>query len=665
LKNIYKTPASEVDMTAKHIAPYGSWKSPIQADHVSTSGSGWGGLMREIQMDGKNVFWILPKPQEGGRNTLMQRSEDGSITEILPADYDICTRVHEYGGGDYCVHEGTIIFSNGADQRLYRLSPNSEPVPLTSAPPSGESWRYADGCIAPEGRVMLCIHERHHSSGAVENEIIAIEIKVTSAFHTIVQGSDFYASPRVSPDGKKIAWLSWDLPRMPWDGTELWVADFQSDGSVTSAKKIAGGEAEWISNPVWSPNGNLFFLSDRSNWSNLYYWDGTNVEQVFEINADIDRPAWTFGYTRYAFLSCNRIAFVFWEDGIERLGLYDLDSSSFKIIDTGFTAIPYITSNGEDELWFLGGNFVMKPSVVRMEMKDTKPEVVYRNASFEFDCGYLSKPQPIDFTTSDDQVAHALYYPPTNKDYAAPSDEITPLIVRCHGGPTSAAHPFLQPTFQYFTSRGFGILDVNYRGSSGYGRSYREALKGKWGIYDTQDCVAAALFLVDRKEVDPERLIMRGASAGGWTTLCALTFHDLFNAGAVFYGVSDAEMLAKTTHKFEMGYFQYLIGPYPDERQLYIERSPIHHTDGISCPLIVFQGLDDKVVPPSQAEALVKSLQDNKLPHAYLTFPGESHGFRRSDSIKSSLEAELSFYAQLFGFDLADPIEAIKISYLT
>ncbi len=652
-------------MTSKKFAPYGSWKSPIQAEHVAASGSGWGGLMREIHVDGKNVFWILPRPQEGGRNTLMQFREDGSIAEILPADYSIRTRVHDYGGGDYCVREGTIVFSNAVDQRLYLLSPNSDPVPLTAAPPADESWRYADGYITPDGRVLICVHERHLSTGVVDNEIVVIEINGSSAIHPIVKDSDFYASPRVSPDGKKVAWLSWNLPRMPWDGTELWVAELQSDVSVASAVRIAGGDAEWISNPAWSSNGDLYFLSDRSDWSNLYRWDGDKVEQVFQINADLDRPAWTFGYTRYAFLSHDRIAFVYWENGIEHLGLYDPVSSSYKGISTDYSAIPYITSNGEDELWFLGGNFQLKPSVVRLKMNGSNPEVIYRNSSFIFDSGYISNPQPIDFPASDDQVAHALYYPPTNKDYAAPTDELIPLIVRCHGGPTSAAHPFLQPTFQYFTSRGFGILDVNYRGSSGYGRSYREALKGKWGIFDTQDCITAALYLVDRGDADPKRLIMRGGSAGGWTTLCALTFHDLFKAGAIYYGIADAEKLAKTTHKFEADYLEYLIGPYPDERQLYVKRSPIHHTDSISCPLIVFQGLDDNVVPPSQAETLVKALNEKKLPHAYLTFPGEGHGFRRSDSIKRSLEAELSFYAQLFGFDLADPFEAITISYLT
>jgi len=621
--------------------------------------------MREIQVDGTNVFWILPRPQEGGRNTLMQRSEDGSIAEILPADYNMRTRVHEYGGGDYCIHEGTIIFSNGADQRLYLFSPNSEPISLTAAPPADESWRYADGCIAPDGRTLLCIHERHLSTGAVKNEIVAIEINGTSTIHPIVQGSDFYASPRLSPDGKKVAWLSWDHPRMPWDGTELWIAEVQSDDSVTLVEKIAGGESEWISNPAWSPNGDLFFLSDRSNWSNLYRWDGVKVEQVFEISADLDRPAWAFGYTRYAFLSHGRIAFVYWEDGIEHLGLYDPVSSSYKKIAADYSAIPYITSNDEDELWFLGGNFQMTPSVVRLKMNGSNPEVVYRNSTFDFASGYISNPQPIEFPTSDGQVAHAQYYSPTNKEFSAPPDELIPLIVRCHGGPTSASHPFLQPTFQYFTSRGFGILDVNYRGSSGYGRFYREALKGKWGIYDTQDCIAAALYLVDRGEADPKRLIMRGGSAGGWTTLCALTFHDLFKAGAIYYGIADAEKLAKTTHKFEANYLEYLIGPYPDESQLYIERSPIHHTDSISCPLIVFQGLDDKVVPPSQAKNLVKTLREKKLPHAYLTFSGEGHGFRLAESTKRSLEAELSFYAQIFAFDLSDPFDMITIPYLT
>ncbi len=651
-------------MTRKQFAPCGSWKSPIQSEHVAACGSGWGGMLREIQVHGKDVFWIVPKPQDGGRNTVIRRGEDGSLAEIIPAGYSARSRVHEYGGGDFCVYADTLFFSNEADQRLYRLAANAAPAPLTPAPSAGQSWRFADGAATADGQFVLCVGERHDANEVVHNEIVAVRSDRLAAPKTVVRGSDFYASPRVSPDGHQIAWLSWDLPRMPWEGTELWIAKFHPDGSISSAAKVAGGAAEWISNPSWSPNGDLYFLSDRSNWSNIYRWDGTQVEHVFQIDADLDCPAWAFGYTRFAFLSRGRIVFVYWEDGIEHLGLYDPTSTSHRNIETDCTAIPYIASDSEDEILFLGGNFEMPPVVNRMKMNGTKAMVIYRNASFEFEPEYLSKPQSIDFSTSDDQVAHALYYPPTNKDYSPEPDESIPLIVRCHGGPTSGAHPFLQLEFQYFTSRGFGILDVNYRGSSGYGRSYREALKEQWGLYDTLDCLAAARDLVNRGEADPKRLIMRGGSAGGWTTLCALTFHDLFNAGAVYYAVADAEKLAKTSHKFESGYLQYLIGPYPAERQLYLDRSPIHHTQGLSSPLIVFQGMQDKIVPPSQSEALIEALREKNLPYAYLTFPGEGHGFRQAESIKRSLEAELSFYAQIFGFDLADSLEAITISNL-
>jgi dipeptidyl aminopeptidase/acylaminoacyl peptidase len=651
-------------MTGIRTAPYGSWESPISSELVAACGSGWGWLLREIQVHGRSVYWIEPKPEDGGRNTIVCRREDGSIAEVIPEGYSARTRVHEYGGGDYCVLAGTVFFSNEADQRLYRLAAGGTPIPITPEPPTGESWRFADGSPAADGQFILCVRECHDSNGKVQNEIVAVQSDGAGEVKTVVRGSDFYASPRISPDGRRIAWLSWDLPRMPWDGTELWAAKYHPDGSISPADKIAGSAAEWISNPSWSPDGNLYFLSDRSNWSNLYRWNGSLVDRIFDIEADLDRPAWSFGYTRYAFLSQGRIACVFWKDGLEHLGLYEPQSRSFRKLDTPFTAIPYLASDGEENLWFLGGNFEMRPAVVRINLEDGSSNVVYRGASFEIEAGYLSRPRPIDYPTFDGEVAHALYYPPSNPDYDSPADELAPLIVRCHGGPTSAAHPFLQPEFLFFTSRGFGVLDVNYRGSSGYGRSYREALRGQWGHVDTEDCLAAARCLIDRGETDPGRQIMRGSSAGGWTTLCALTFHNLFRAGAVYYAVADAERLVNASPKFESCYVQYLIGPYPAERQLYLDRSPIHHTQELSSPLIVFQGMRDKIVPPSQSETLIEALREKKLPYAYLTFPNEGHGFRRAESLKRSLEAELSFYAQIFGFVLADSLEAVTISNL-
>ncbi len=524
--------------------------------------------------------------------------------------------------------------------------------------------RYADGSISQDGRLIVCVLERHEPEGEIFNELVSLESDGSRQPLPIHTDKDFYASPRINASGDRIAWLSWNHPHMPWDGTELWVANLHADGSISKPIFIAGGSSEWINNPEWGPDGKLYFLSDRSNWSILYAWEPGKVETVTEIMCDISRPAFALGYTRFTFLSEGRIVVVYWRDGVEYLGLVERGSKTVQPIEVPFSAIPYLASDGVAEIWFIGGSFKHLPSIVRLQIDHGEPEIVYTNVEHSVPQGYISTPEAITFPTNEGEVAHALYYPPINQDFKGPESERPPLIVRSHGGPTSSARPYLQFEIQYFTSRGIAFVDVNYRGSTGYGRTYREKLKGKWGIVDAVDCVNAARFLVQRGDVDGSRLMKRGGSAGGWTTVCALTYHDVFQAGASYYGIADAEALTRVTHKFEERYLDSLIGPYPQEKALYQERSPIHHTQQLSCPVILFQGSEDKVVPPVQSEAMIEALEAKGLPYAYLFFEGEGHGFRLAETVRRSLEAEIYFYAHIFGFDLAEPVEPIEIHNL-
>jgi dipeptidyl aminopeptidase/acylaminoacyl peptidase len=651
-------------MPTKKTIPYGTWNSPISASAVASIGTGSGGLMSDVQYDNGSVYWIEPRPREGGRNVLMQKSPDGSICEAIPTSFNVRTRAHGYGGGSYCIHNGTIFFSNFDDQRIYRLSPHENPVPITPAT-SGDSPSYfADGEVTSDGRFLICVREEMSQSRTI-NTIVSIPTDGSSPPITIIEGDDFYSNPRINADGNRLVWLTWDHPRMPWDGTTLIVGDLQPEGSIGHTTPIAGGKDESIFQPEWGPDGALYFVSDRSNWWNLYKWHEGRIEPVGIIEAEIGRPQWNFGFSRYAFLAEGRIACGYTKDGFEHLGLIEHDSTKVRPVESPFTTVRYLASDEGEKLWFIGGYFGQAPAVICMNLNSFEIEVVYTNFEHKIDPGYISTPSPIQFPSKGGQISHGLYFAPTNKVVSAPQEEKPPLIVMSHGGPTSMARPYLQLEIQFWTSRGIAVIDVNYRGSTGYGREYREALKGQWGIVDAEDCVHAARYLVDQGYVDGSRLIIRGGSAGGWSTLCALTFHDLFQAGSSYYGVSDALALSKITHKFEEHYLDSLIGPLPDAVDVYRERSPINHVHRLSCPVIVFQGLDDKVVPPSQADEIVDALAANELPHAYISFEGEGHGFRQATTIERWLEAELYFYSRIFGFELSDKVPPVHIENLT
>jgi dipeptidyl aminopeptidase/acylaminoacyl peptidase len=643
-------------MSEPRVAPYGSWKSPISAEAVIAEAV----RLSSIALDGEDVYWLEMRPEEGGRYTVVRRSPNGQTTDVTPATFNVRTRVHEYGGGSYVVAGGTVYFSNWDDQRLYRQDLGREPRAITPE----ARLRYADGVIDERRGRMICICEDHSEPGQeAVNSLVALDLEGKGQRQVLAAGNDFYASPRLSPDGSLLAWLTWNHPNMPWDGTELWLGSLAEDGSLLDSRRIAGGEAESIFQPEWSPDGTLYLASDRTGWWNLYRWSDGNAELLCAMEAEFGLPQWVFGMSTYAFASNTSIICAYAQRGSWHLARLDTVTGHLTPIDTPYTMITQVRADPRRAL-FLGGTPTEAMAVVELDLDTGGHQVLRRTSQASVDPGYISLPVPIEFPTEKGLTAHAFFYAPRNRDAVGPEDERPPLLVISHGGPTGATDTTLDLHYQYWTSRGFAVLDVNYGGSTGYGRAYRQRLNGQWGIVDVDDCANAARYLVERGDVDGERLIIRGGSAGGYTTLCALTFRDLFAAGASYYGVSDLEALAKETHKFESRYLDQMVGPYPESREIYVERSPIHFPERLSCPVVFFQGLEDPVVPPNQAERLVEALKTRGVPVAYVPFEGEQHGFRRAENLKRALEAELSFYSQIFRFELADPVEPLAIDNL-
>jgi len=636
------------------VAPYGSWKSPLTLDR----------LLDEVVtlayplVEADTMYWTEGRPSEGGRVVIVRRQPDGSVADVFGPDHHARTRVHEYGGLCYAVHAGTVYFSNFVDQRMYRVRPGDEPEPITPEPPAPASIRYAAPVVSRDGHHLYCVRERHGTPGVateVVNDIVVLPTDGEAQPRVVAEGHDFFSFPTLSPDGRRIAWISWDHPRMPWDGTQAWEAELGSDGLPVNPRLVAGDSSESVTQLRYSPDGRLHFISDRTGWWNLYVDEENGGTPLAPSEAECASPDWVFGSSTYGFLADGAIVAVESSSGLSRLTL----------IGDGEIPTPYANFAGlvtrQGSVVAVAGSSSLPTALVEVAIPAGDTVVLKAGSKKVVDDAYLSAPEPIEFPTEGGLTAHALFYPPRNPDFAAPEGELPPVIVSSHGGPTAATSSALNYGLQYWTSRGIGVVDVNYGGSTGYGRPYRERLRGNWGIVDLDDCVNAAKYLAATGRADGDRLLIHGGSAGGYTTLCAVTFRHDFAAGASYFGVADAGALARDTHKFESRYLDGLIGPWPEARAVYEERSPIFHTDQLATPLILFQGLEDRVVPPEQSESMAGALREKGIPFAYLAYEGEQHGFRKAENIKRTLEAELYFYGKVLGFVPDDEIEPVVI----
>jgi len=630
--------------------PYGSWKSPISGKTLVQSSLRLG----QIQIDGDSVTWTEGRPAEKGRTALMHWS-GSDIHEITPPDSDVRTRAHEYGGGAFLNAGGYRFYINNSDQQIYEVLANGETRQVTHKP----EYRFADMILDQKRDLLYAVGEDHSDTQNIENYLVRIALN-GGKFQIVAEGFDFYSNPQLSSDGTQLLFLTWNHPNMPWDGTQLRLADLDDEGNIVGIQEIAGGITESIFQPLWDPDGSIYFVSDRNGWWNIYRYSNSQVTCVLEKQAEFGLPQWVFGMSKYAVLNSGDLVAAYSDLSGSKLVRIDVNQGIFKDISTPYTGIDQVRGS-KHRIAFIGYTDSQPGEIVTMDMVTNTSRTLRKSADTDIDGSYISKSQHISFETASDEMTHAWFYPPKNPNYEAPPEDLPPLIVLSHGGPTGNSSGAFSLAIQYWTTRGFAIVDVNYSGSTGYGRAYRERLKGNWGVRDVQDCAAAAKYLADAGLVDRARLIIKGGSAGGYTTLAALTFMDVFKAGASYYGVGDLTLLAQDTHKFESRYLDSMIGPYPQEKQLYFNRSPLNFADQLDCPVIFMQGLDDPVVPPNQAESMVAALKQNGIPVAYLPFEGESHGFRKSTTVIKSIESEYYFYTQIFGIDPAEALEPIKI----
>ena len=644
---------------APEIAPYGSWKSPITLDMVA---HGTVNLLR-IALDGPDTYWAEVRPAEGGRAVIVKRGPDGAPEDVTPPGFSVGSMVNEYGTRSYTVADGVVYFSNHEDQRVYRHRPGETPLPIT---PEG-NFRYGSKLMHRGLGRIICIRENHTDPDEEHpiSEIVAIDVDGLGDPEVLLADNDFHSSPCLSPDGKRIAWLNWDHPNMPWDGTELWVAPLNDDVTLGEATLVAGGIAEAVMQPEWSPTGELYFISDRTDWANLYRWRNGEVEPICPMEAEFARSNWWVGMCSYGFDSPHSLICSYSQRGHWSLARISLDDKRLTPIE-----FPYWEMGHGDlqvdpgRVALVAGSPVQPLSLMEVRLEDGETEVLRVEFDEALPSGYASLPETIEFPTNNDETAHAFFYPPTNAEYAARDDEKPPLLVTCHGGPHSAASAELNLTTQYWTSRGVAVLDVNYGGSTGYGRHYRERLIGEWGVVDVDDCVNAALHVICRGDADANRVAISGGSAGGFTALASMAFRDVFKAGASYFGVSDLEALLSGIHKFDAHSLVGLVGPYPLYRRRYVERSPINFPEYATCPVIFFQGLEDTIVPAIQSEEMFNTLRQNGVPTAYLAFEGEYHGFKMAETIKRCLSAEFYFYSRIFGFEPADDLEPVPIENL-
>ncbi len=649
---------------------YGSWPSPIHSTWLTQQSVRLG----EPQLGANGCYWIESRPQEKGRSVLMHKpfSENATAVELLPKSIGVHSKAHEYGGASYLVTDLGVFYVDASDQRVYlaSINPGASTLPTISAITPEGDFRYADFCFDEKRQRLIAVREDHRlkdSGTAAEesNALVAIDISGDTDVELLVEGCDFYANPRLSPDQQQLTWLCWNHPFMPWDSSECQLGQVNDQGQVDNIITVAGGIGESIFQPQWNPNGTLYLVSDRNDWWNIYAVNLNDSQPTLETTvtkeAEFATPQWVFGMSTYSFLSATEILCCFTQQGQWQLGIIDLESQSLNPIETPYCEFSSLQCL-EGRAVFLASSTSSASQLLSFD--GTRFEKLALSNQQKIDTQYLSEPQAMSFDTGSGATAHGFFYAPKNGDVTAPNDQQPPLIVLCHGGPTGATETGLNLKIQYWTSRGFAVMDVNYRGSTGYGRHYREQLNGAWGIHDVEDVCAAVTHLATKNLINADKVAIKGSSAGGYTVLAALTFSNTFKAGASLYGIGDLETLATDTHKFESRYLDSLVGPYPQEKALYQERSPIHHSEQLNCPVIFFQGLDDKVVPPNQAQAMVDALDQKQVPVAYVPFEGEGHGFRRAENIQRSLEAEWSFYGQVFDFDIDANIEPVSVKHL-
>lgn len=633
------------------ISPYGSWTSPITVDMVVAVGR----ELSDPAIDGDTVLFAERRPEESGRVVVRRWSATDGIVDVTPPGVNVRTRVHEYGGGAWAVRDGTLVFSTFPSGHVH-VTRGEETRLLVEV----DGLRFADFSFDPVRNRVVAVCEDHTGEGEPVNSVVSIDL-ADGAVQVLASGHDFFSDPRLSSDGSRMCWLSWDRPQMPWDGTSLWVADLDAEGRPGDPVLVAGGPEESVQGPCWSPDGSLVLVSDRTGWWNVYRWRDGDVRPLAPMEAEFGWPQWIFANAYVAVTPNGRVWAIGTHDGHSTLYELHDDAAAVPVSSIQADELAFLSAS-DDRLAVLGMDPQRPTSVILVELADLSSREIATAPAPDVAQEWLSRPTAVTFPTGDGAVAHAYYYAPTNPGFVGPADEKPPLLVISHGGPTSATSTELHLATQFWTSRGFAVVDVDYRGSTGYGREYRNELRGSWGIVDLEDCANAALWLAEQGLADPHRLAIRGGSAGGYTTLCALAFLDVFACGASYYGVGDLEALARDTHKFESRYLDLLVASYPDEVEVYRERSPIHHVDGLNCPVLLLQGEDDEVVPPAQAEDIVAALTQKGIPHAYLLFPGEGHGFRSADAQRRALEAELSFYGQVMGFTPADDIESIVLT---
>jgi len=623
---------------SKTTQAFGSWPSSISAELITKAAPS----LNFIQSQGDNLYWVEGRPWDAGRSVIMCRDSKGSIKDLLPSPFSHYSKVHEYGGMAYAADQNHLYFVNAADQCIYQLDLQSGQTPKAITSPG---LRFADLVIDTDQQRLIAVAEKHQEDREPDNFIAAINI-ATGAVSTLTSGADFYAYPRISPDSQQLCWIEWQHPNMPWDSTQLWCAQLTADGLSSPVLTAGGNNNQAIFQPSWSPDNQLYYVSDKDNWWNIC---AVNGDPVLSKEAEFAMPLWQFGMSTYGFIDANTIGCLWTDQGLWHSGFIDITSGQLSVVDSQYSNLAAACCH-QGRLYMVAGASALANQIVGIESDGPNSKVtsVYAPSTLDLDSADIAQPESLFFPSGNNQQVHAFFYPPTNAQFQGANNELPPVIALCHGGPTGATDSGLNLKIQYWTNRGFAIVDINYRGSTGFGRSYRQGLVNAWGIADVEDTQHAISYLAEQQKIDPERCLIRGGSAGGYTVLSALTFTDTFKAGASLYGIGDLETLATDTHKFESRYMDSLIGPYPERRDIYLERSPIHHAEGLNCPVIFLQGLEDKVVPPNQAEMMVKLLQDKGIQVEYVSFPDEGHGFRKANNIIRAMESELAFYRDVF-----------------